>query len=167
MRARRSCVSRQPSCQRRDGSVAAAVRGDRPAAGYLEQDQLVAFHARLAEERDDTIRQIAGEPIVETAADQQIRCARLAVIDPVDQRLLVACLALGFEMGDRLGREALGEIAMGEVVSRVITRMRARHGGEVEPAQVKPEPFIDLVEEVERADAGRNELRWSFWASTR
>ena len=41
---------------------------------------------------------------------------------------------------------------MGEVVSRVVSRMGARHGSEVEPAQVEPEPFIDFVEEVERVD---------------
>ena len=42
--------------------------------------------------------------------------------------LLVACLALGFEMRDRLGREAFGEKAVGEVVCRIVTRMRARNG---------------------------------------
>ncbi len=36
--------------------------------------------------------------------------------------------------------------------------MGARHRGEVEPAQVEPESFVDLVEEPERADARGDEL---------
>ena len=79
------------------------------------------------------------------------------MLDPVDQGLLVARLALGFELRDRLGREALREIAVGEVESRIITRMGARHGGEVDAGQVEPESLIDLVEEVERADLRRDE----------
>ena len=126
---------------------------------YLEQDQLVAFHAGLSEDRNDPIRQVAGEPIVETAANQQIGCARITVIEPVDQRLLVVRLAFGFEVGDCLGRQTLGEIAVCEVVAGVVTRVSARHGGQFESVQVKPQPFIDLVEELERPDAGRNDFQ--------
>ena len=78
---------------------------ERSAAGDLKQDQLVAFHARFPKERHDPLRQIAGESIVETAADQQERRARVAVIDPVDQSLLVARLPFGFELGEGLGRQ--------------------------------------------------------------
>ena len=52
---------------------------------------------------------------------------------------------------------------MSEVIGRVVARMGARHRGEVEPAQVKPESFIDLVEELDRADArtGTSSMQFS------
>ena len=41
-------------------------------AGDLEQDQLVAFHARLAKNGDRATGELGGEQIVLAAADQQV-----------------------------------------------------------------------------------------------
>ena len=48
------------------------ARGGRLFEDDLEQDQLVAFHARLAEDGCDATGEIAGKAIVETAANQQV-----------------------------------------------------------------------------------------------
>ena len=63
-------------------------------------------------------------------------------------------------------REAFGEKALGEVISRVVAGMAARHRRQVEPVGVEPEPFVDLVEEHQRADVGGTMLP-SLWARSR
>ena len=76
----------------RDGEGAA----DRPAT--WRRTSSLRFIPVSRNTATDAAGQIAGESIVETAADQQVRGARLAVIDPVEQGLLVARLPLGFEL---------------------------------------------------------------------
>ena len=163
-RRERAAERRPPSRRRRHCRSASGWRGRRSgggggtAAGHLEENQLVALHSRLSEERDDATGQIAGESVVEAAADQQVtmcsaRCDRSNRSEPacrVPGVWLQRCEIVSDGM-------ALGEIAVGEVVSRVVTRMGARHGGEVDAAQVEPEPLVDLVEEIERSDRRRNE----------
>ena len=47
------------------------------------------FIARFAKQRRDAASEIAGEEIVKMPADEQIRRARVASIQPVEERLLL------------------------------------------------------------------------------
>src|SRR5262249_29399460 len=128
------------SCYRDSASGWGGCRGcDGEPAVELEQDQLIALQAGLAQPRGHAPREVGGEVIVEARADQQVGVARVVMIEPAHQDAPGVGPALRIEVLEGLGA----------VRGRPVARWAAGDGDEIQPAEVESEALVDLVEDAE------------------